>query len=98
MLPVSPPAPCAAHRLSPNPGGISNILCKIDDVSFEGLAVVGKASLARKHAELRSNLIDRNFDRIRASDDFPATNHNADMRALDSFCLRWFPAVLSAPV
>lgn len=38
--------------------GIAKILGKIDDVRVEGAAVVGRASLARKHAELLPDIID----------------------------------------
>ncbi|OHV83657.1 hypothetical protein [Rhizobium sp. LCM 4573] len=50
--------------------GIEKILGKIDDVRVEGTAVVGRASLARKHAELLPDIIDGYFGQISAGYDY----------------------------
>lgn len=50
--------------------GIEKILGKIDDVRVEGDAVVGRASLARKHAELLPDIIDGYFGQISAGYDY----------------------------
>lgn len=50
--------------------GIEKILGKIDDVRVEGAAVVGRASLARKHAELLPDIIDGYFGQISAGYDY----------------------------
>ncbi len=50
--------------------GIGKILGKIDDVRVEGDAVVGRASLARKHAELLPDIIDGYFGQISAGYDY----------------------------
>lgn len=50
--------------------GIQKILGKIDDVRVEGTAVVGRASLARKHAELLPDIIDGYFGQISAGYDY----------------------------
>lgn len=50
--------------------GIEKILGKIDDVRVEGDAVVGRASLARKHANLLPDIIDGYFGQISAGYDY----------------------------
>ncbi|MGO7273932.1 hypothetical protein ACCT18_01340 [Rhizobium ruizarguesonis] len=50
--------------------GIGKILGKIDDVRVEGDAVVGRASLARKHADLLPDIIDGYFGQISAGYDY----------------------------
>lgn len=50
--------------------GIAQILGKIDDGRVEGTAVVGRASLARKNAELLPDIIDGYFGSISADYDF----------------------------
>ncbi|WP_117195943.1 hypothetical protein [Rhizobium terrae] len=50
--------------------GIGKILGKIDDVRVEGDAVVGRASLARKHANLLPDIIDGYFGQISAGYDY----------------------------
>lgn len=50
--------------------GIEKILGKIDDVRVEGEAVVGRASLARKHAALLPDIIDGYFGQISAGYDY----------------------------
>lgn len=54
--------------------GIEKILGKIDDVRVEGDAVVGRASLARKHAELLPDIIDGYFGQISAG--YPISSGN----------------------
>ncbi len=46
--------------------GISKILGKIDDLRVEGQSIVGRASLARLHAELLPDIVDGYFGNISA--------------------------------
>lgn len=50
--------------------GIEKILGKIDDVRVEGDAVIGRASLARKHADLLADIADGYFGQISAGYDY----------------------------
>lgn len=50
--------------------GIEKILGRIDDVRVEGDAVVGRASLARKHASLLADIADGYFGQISAGYDY----------------------------
>jgi hypothetical protein len=73
--------------------GIEKILGKIDDVRVEGQAVVGRASLSRKHAELLPDIIDGYYGNISAGYDYDLRNDTELVERVDMVpelrVLRW---------